>query len=421
MKSFVPLITALALQNIQLSGVNAARQPYDVRKILDAFRHPHDDLIVLCAHRGLRWNGTTENSRESYFRAIEAGLECIETDIHLSRDGYLPIIHDEGLGRSTDVGEQTQQPAYNPFTGKGYNPLVKQYNFKGFIEHLHLRDEQGRVHAETVPMLSDMVHSIYKMGANVVLHLNFKDQAAVEPAYWALKNLTNRAGVPANEWCVYKLKAAWWKSPAEFEALTWVKDAFASGIQLATIPIYYPEDETSWDTLGSLRKWATTNYTISVELEMCSTGAPLQNLQDYIVHNGKETNTLGTSGIFYAPGDIVDFITSNLTRFDTANYSIPTDIRKGRSTYMFQENKAPVLYDSIVGNQSLDGHDYRSDFTWILKQGFKWVLTDTADFWDVQLRAQGRRNISYMLAGREVRGVSNGWYRRHTRDFTVAQ
>lgn len=31
-----------------------ARQPYDVRKIIDAFRTPHDDLTILCAHRGLR-------------------------------------------------------------------------------------------------------------------------------------------------------------------------------------------------------------------------------------------------------------------------------------------------------------------------------------------------------------------------------
>ncbi|KAK1594240.1 PLC-like phosphodiesterase [Colletotrichum navitas] len=418
MQSFVISITVLALWNLQLPVVYAARQPYDVRKIIDAFRHRHDDLTILCAHRGLRWNGTTENSRDAYFRASEAGLECIETDIHLSRDGYLPMVHDNGLGRTTDVGEQTQQPAYNPFTGKGYNPPIIQSNFKGFIEDLHLRDELGRVHIETVPTLPDMVHSIYETGVNVVLQLDFKDQAAVEPAYWALKNLTNRAGVPANEWCIYKLQAKWWKNPAELESLGWVKDAFASGVQLAYIPVYNPEDETSWNTLESLREWAKTNYTISAEFEIYSTGAPLQNLQDYIILNATVTDSFSTSGIFYAPGDFVDFITSNLTRFDTANYSIPADIRKSNSAFKFQENMAPALYDSVVGNKSLDGHDHRSDFDWIMKQGFQWVIADTADLWDAQLRAEGRRNISYMLAGKEVDGVSNGWYRRHTRDFS---
>ncbi|KAF4851204.1 hypothetical protein CGCSCA4_v003596 [Colletotrichum siamense] len=394
MSSFSKLAAVLCTLGFQLPEAFAARQPYDVRKIIDVFRHPHDDLTILCAHRGLKWNGTTENSRDAYFRATEAGLECIETDIHLSLDGHLPMIHDGGLGRTTDVGEQTGQPAYNPFTGQGYNPLVSEHNFTGFIENLHLRDEQGRVHVETVPTLPEMVQSIYATGANVVLQLDFKEQAAVEPAYWALKNLTNRAGVPANEWCIYKLQAKWWKNPAEFEALEWVQDAFASGIQLAYIPVYNPEDEASWDTLTSLKEFASTNYTISAEIEVYSTGAPLQPLQDYIVHNGTEQDTFRTSGIFYAAGDLVDFITSDLTRFDTANYTIPDDIHTNNSVFVFQENKAPALLDSLVGNKSLDGHDYRSDFDWIIKQGFQWVITDIADVWDAELRAQGKRNTT---------------------------
>jgi hypothetical protein len=36
-------------------GTIAARQSYDVRKIIRAFRYPHDDLTILCAHRGLRY------------------------------------------------------------------------------------------------------------------------------------------------------------------------------------------------------------------------------------------------------------------------------------------------------------------------------------------------------------------------------
>jgi len=40
---------------VHVVHVQAARQPYDVRKIIDAFRTPHDDLKLLCAHRGLRY------------------------------------------------------------------------------------------------------------------------------------------------------------------------------------------------------------------------------------------------------------------------------------------------------------------------------------------------------------------------------
>lgn len=34
----------------------AARQPYDAHKIIDAFRQPHDDLTMICAHRGQRYD-----------------------------------------------------------------------------------------------------------------------------------------------------------------------------------------------------------------------------------------------------------------------------------------------------------------------------------------------------------------------------
>lgn len=205
------------------------------------------------------------------------------------------MIHDTGLGRTTDVGEQTGQAAYNPFTGEGYNPSVADVNHKGFIENLHLRDEEGRTRSETVPTLVDMVQSIYDEGTNVVLQLDFKDKAAVEPAYWALKNMTNSAGVPANEWCIYKLQSVWWQTPEEFEALDWVQDAFASDVQLAYIPVYNPNEVDEYDQLASLQAFLQTNYTISAEIELYSTDGPLQNLMDYMV---SETNgTFQTKGI----------------------------------------------------------------------------------------------------------------------------
>jgi hypothetical protein len=288
-----PPILALAL--LPLAAL-AARQPYDVRKIIQAFREPHDDLTVLCAHRGLRWNGTAENSRDAYFRASEAGLECIETDIHLSADGGLPMIHDGGLGRTTDIGEQTGQAAYNPFTGTGYNPKVVDFNFTGpsGIEQLRLRDEQGRVRDEYVPSLPQMIESIRDSGMNVVLELDFKDQAAIEPAYWAMKNLANGAGIPANEWCIYKLQSVWYQSPEIFEALPWVQDAFRSGIQLAFIPVYDPAYEDDFDQLASMKKFAATNYTVSAEIELRSVGGPIQNLLNETKGGNSSLRTAGT-------------------------------------------------------------------------------------------------------------------------------
>ena len=274
----------------------AARQPYDVRKIVQALKEPHDDLTILCAHRGLRWNGTAENSREAFFRASEAGLECIEADINISADGELPVIHHGGLGRTTDIGESTGQATYNPYTGKGYNPLVKDLNFTGpnGIEKLHLRDDQGRVKDEHISTLPQMVEYIRESGMNVVLALDFEDRDAVEPAYWALKNLTNQAGVPANEWCIYKLSSAWYQTPQMFEALTWVQDAFRSGIQLALIPVYDPRNAGEFDQLASMKKFAATNYTVSAQINLKSVGGPVQRLLDEMMSIDSPLKTAGT-------------------------------------------------------------------------------------------------------------------------------
>lgn len=63
---------------------------------------------------------------------------------------------------------------------------------------------------EHISTLPQMVEYIRDSGMKVVLALDFEDRDAVEPAYWALKNLTNHTGVPANEWCIYKLSSAWY-------------------------------------------------------------------------------------------------------------------------------------------------------------------------------------------------------------------
>jgi hypothetical protein len=112
-----------------------------------------------------------------------------------------------------------------------------------------------------------------------------------------------------------------------------------------------------------------------------------------------------------------------ISSFSTANYSLPDDLRVNNTVYIFQEDKAPVLLDSIVGNKSVDGHDYRSNFAWILESGFDWVITDTPDEWDRRLREQGKRNIEYLLAdGRNTadQSLASGWYkRRHARDLSA--
>lgn len=53
------------------------------------------------AHRGARIQ-RPENTLPAFAHAIELGAHVLEMDVHLSRDGELVVIHDEGVGRVTD-------------------------------------------------------------------------------------------------------------------------------------------------------------------------------------------------------------------------------------------------------------------------------------------------------------------------------
>ena len=53
------------------------------------------------AHRGFKGK-YPENTMLAFEKAIEAGADGIEFDLHLSKDGELVIIHDESLERTTD-------------------------------------------------------------------------------------------------------------------------------------------------------------------------------------------------------------------------------------------------------------------------------------------------------------------------------
>ena len=65
-----------------------------------------DDPIAL-AHRGYPGGVFTENTIESYDRAVRAGAGGIELDVRITRDGRFVVMHDDGLGRTTTCADAT--------------------------------------------------------------------------------------------------------------------------------------------------------------------------------------------------------------------------------------------------------------------------------------------------------------------------
>lgn len=57
----------------------------------------------LIAHRGLStW--APENTLAAILMAVEEGCDLVELDVHLSRDGYPVVIHDDCVSRTTNYG-----------------------------------------------------------------------------------------------------------------------------------------------------------------------------------------------------------------------------------------------------------------------------------------------------------------------------
>ena len=52
-------------------------------------------------HRGFSGN-YPENTLLAFSKAIEAGCDGIELDVHLTKDGEVVVIHDETVDRTTD-------------------------------------------------------------------------------------------------------------------------------------------------------------------------------------------------------------------------------------------------------------------------------------------------------------------------------
>lgn len=61
----------------------------------------YNDRMAVAAHRGDSYN-YFENTMTAFKAACEAGADMIETDIHLSRDGHLVLIHDDTVNRTTN-------------------------------------------------------------------------------------------------------------------------------------------------------------------------------------------------------------------------------------------------------------------------------------------------------------------------------
>lgn len=154
-----PLLAAL-LACVVASAAQAG--PVDtMRRIAD----PGGGIIAI-AHRGCHaaapgrgMPGTLpENSRAALLRCVAMGVEVMETDVRRTRDGYLVLVHDDSVDRTSDG------------KGKVADLTLSQ------IRALRLRDDEGGAGTaltdERVPTLDELL-ALAK--GRIVLNLDVKD------------------------------------------------------------------------------------------------------------------------------------------------------------------------------------------------------------------------------------------------------
>ena len=81
--------------------------------------------VAVMGHRGAP-TLAPENTLASFARALQIGVDYVELDVHLSRDGALVVIHDHTLERTTDgagpVGERSLEEIQRLDAGAWFDP-----------------------------------------------------------------------------------------------------------------------------------------------------------------------------------------------------------------------------------------------------------------------------------------------------------
>jgi glycerophosphoryl diester phosphodiesterase len=91
-------------------------------------------MTLVVAHRGAS-RAAPENTLEAFQRAVDAGADAIELDVHLTADGELAVVHDPTLDRTTDrtttVATATMADIRSADAGWAFPGDAGEYPFRG--------------------------------------------------------------------------------------------------------------------------------------------------------------------------------------------------------------------------------------------------------------------------------------------------
>lgn len=116
--------------------------------------------MKIWAHRGAS-QYAPENTMEAFQLAISQGSDGIETDVHLTKDGQLVIMHDERIDRTTD--------------GKGF---IKDYTYKT-LQTFNANYQHADYPFCHIPLLAELLALVKKNG--IYLNIELKTDVIQYP------------------------------------------------------------------------------------------------------------------------------------------------------------------------------------------------------------------------------------------------
>jgi glycerophosphoryl diester phosphodiesterase len=168
------------------------------------------DKPLIIAHRGASMLAP-ENTMAAAYLADEIGVYGLETDVHISRDGEVFLLHDDTFDRTTDVASifpgREKEPAEN-FSMAEIRQLnagkwfMEQDPFNAYDKGLLSADQVDVYQQQVVPMLADYLEFV--RAEHLAFRFDLKplpeDHPFADAYFEIVLNQVHQAGIDAQVW-----------------------------------------------------------------------------------------------------------------------------------------------------------------------------------------------------------------------------
>ena len=379
-----------------LQAQNYNPNNYDTAKTIQEMEHPHNDLVLIAAHRGLHAtlstaSGVPENSLQAIGLAAQQGIEIVEVDIKLTEDGVSILSHDVTWGREwCGLAPVPYLTTFNPFIAPGNygndlsNPAVSATslsNTRSFVGQTELRDSVSIVNGTQnqgctagvlfagpyPPTLQDVLNYMTNKIA-AVLALDIKDDAAAQACWNLVKAHTDYRGRPYSQSVVFKMPGRVYKSVAAFA------QAFGNDYTSVLFWPFYGTNDISPGTSAIDNTYGTESALVA--------GFGNEYAITYSIGNFQQSpvQLVGTEVNLKQPGGILTTVLAAAKRNDSAPASVgsfnpeakyidPSDTTRtaqffwaaGPNAAHCCYKLADFYYDGAPSNQPSDTADDRGD------------------------------------------------------------